>query len=420
MITRRFCWNFLGVAVAMAIIPSIAMSGDWPQILGPNRNGHAEEEKLLDRWPEKGPDEIWKKNLGTGYAGPAVADGVVYLFHRESRSELLEAVELKTGKKIWTRDMRASYQPSINPDDGPRCVPVITKDAVIVYGAAGILRSVDRESGKLRWEVDLAGHFAAPDGYFGAGSTPIAFDKSVLVNVGGRNGAGIVAVSLEDGQFQWKSTNDAASYSSPVMATIADRPYAVFVTRLQTAIVDPFTGNPIYGFPFGARGPTVNAATPIVSGDKLFVTASYGVGAKLVQLDKNQFKPIWENDDSLSSQYNTPVLVGDYLYGIHGREDLGTPELRCVEFATGKVMWSETLPGTAHLIHADGKMIAVTNEGTAILFLPGEKKFSEISRFRASNDIVRALPALSGGYLLVRETGTRGGPIRCFQIGKTP
>ena len=83
-------------------------------------------------------------------------------------------------------------------------------------------------------------------------------------------------------------------------------------------------------------------------------------------------------------------------------------------------MWSETLPGTAHLIHADGKMIAVTNEGTAILFLPDEKKFSEISRFRASNDIVRALPALSGGYLLVRETGTRGGPIRCFQIGKTP
>lgn len=420
MIIRRFCMKTVGLVLGLVAFASSSQAGDWPQILGPHRNGHAENEKLLDQWPRQGPEEVWKKDLGSGYAGPAVSDGVVYLFHRESSSELLEAVELKTGKKIWSRDMRASYQPSINPDDGPRCVPVVTKDAVIVYGAAGILRSVDRQTGKLRWEVDLAGNFGAPDGYFGAGSTPIVFEKSVLVNVGGRNGAGIVAVNLEDGQFQWKSVDDAASYSSPVMATIADRPYAVFVTRMQTTVIDPFTGNVLYGFPFGARGPTVNAATPVVSKSKLFVTSSYGVGAKLVELEKTQFKPIWENDDTLSSQYNTPVLVGDYLYGIHGREDLGSPELRCIEFATGKVMWSEQLPGTAHLIYADKKLIAVTNEGTAILFLPDEKKFAEVSRFRASNDTVRALPALSGGYLLVRETGTRGGPIRCFQIGKSP
>jgi len=420
MITRRFCLKSIGLALGLLLVTSSACAGDWPQILGPHRNGHAENEKLLDQWPQRGPKEVWKKDLGTGYAGPAVADGVVYLFHRESSSELLEAVELKTGKKIWTCDMPASYQASINPDDGPRCVPVVTKDAVIVYGAAGILRSVERQTGKIRWEVDLARNFSAPDGYFGAGSTPIVFDKSVLVNVGGRNGAGIVAVNLEDGQFQWKAVDDAASYSSPVMTTIADRPYAVFVTRLQTVVIDPFTGNVLYGFPFGARGPTVNAATPVVTGNKLFVTASYRVGAKLVELDKTQFKPIWENDDTLSSQYNTPVRVGDYLYGIHGREDLGSPELRCIELATGRVMWSELLPGTAHLIYADKKLIALTHEGTAILFLPDEKKFAEVSRFRASNDIARALPALSGGYLLVRETGTRGGPIRCFQIGKSP
>ncbi|MEW4451855.1 PQQ-binding-like beta-propeller repeat protein [Bremerella sp. JC817] len=418
MKTPRFCWKLLSTILCLLPLADVARAGDWPQILGPDRNGHAQDESLLDEWPDRGPQEVWKRNLGTGYAGPAISDGVVYLFHREAASELLEAVELKTGKKIWARDMRASYQPSINPDDGPRCVPVVTEDSVIVFGAAGILRSVDRQSGKLKWEVDLAGQFGAPDGYFGFGSTPIVYDKTVMVNVGGRNGAGIVAVRLADGQFQWRATDDAASYSSPVMASIAGRPYAVFVTRMQTVVVDPFTGSVLYGFPFGARGPTVNAATPIVSGDKLFVTSSYGVGAKLVELDKNQFKPIWENDDTLSSQYNTPVLVDGYLYGIHGREDLGRPELRCVELATGKVMWQESNLGTAHLLYADGKLIAVTNEGTAILFRPEPKKFSEISRFRASNDIVRALPALSGGYLLVRETGTRGGPVRCFQIGK--
>lgn len=417
MIHGRLPRKFFGTLVIVAALAAISEAGDWPQILGPNRNGHAEEEKLMDKWPDDGPELLWRRDLGSGYAGPAVKDGVVYLFHRQGSSELLDAVDLKTGERQWTCDMPASYRASVNPDDGPRCVPVVTDESVIVFGAAGQLRCINRETGKIRWKVDLAREFGAQEGYFGFGSTPIVYDKLVLTNVGGRQNAAIVAVTLDQGNFQWKAGSDAASYSSPVMATVAERPYAVFVTRLQTILADPFTGDLLYGFPFGQRGPTVNAATPIVSGNKLFVTASYGVGARLVELEKTQFKPIWENDTSLSSQYNTPVLVGDYLYGIHGREDLGRAELRCVEFATGKVMWSEVGPGTSHLIHADGKLIAVTHDGTAILFKPDPKKFQEISRFQAGRDVVRALPAVSGGMLLVRETGQNGGPVRCYQIG---
>ena len=420
MNASQFRWKIVGTLVLLASLVSVAQAGDWPQILGPNRNGHAENESLLDKWPANGPQKVWQKELGSGFAGPAVADGVVYLFYREGPSEVLEAVDLKTGKKNWSCDMPATYRASINPDDGPRCVPVVTDDAVIVYGAAGVLSSIDRQKGKLRWSVDLAGKFGAPEGYFGAGSTPIVFEKSILVNVGGRGGAGIVSVSLDKGEFQWKSVDDAASYSSPVMTTIADRPYAVFITRLQTVVIDPFNGNVLYGFPFGARGPTVNAASPVISGDKLFVTACYGVGAQLVELEKKQFKPIWANDTSLSCHYTTPVVVGDYIYGIHGRDDIGTRELRCVELATGKVMWSERASGTAHLIYADGKLIAVDNEGTVVMFRPDPAKFDEISQFRASKDIVRAPPALSNGYLLIRETGALGGPVRCFQIGKNP
>lgn len=417
MIHRRFSWKPLAALLVTFTWVHTTQAGDWPQILGPNRNGHAENEKLMDKWPEDGPKQVWRRDLGSGYAGPAVEDGVVYLFHRQSSSELLDAVDLKTGERKWTCDMAASYRASVNPDDGPRCTPVVTDDSVIVFGAAGQLRSINKETGKLRWEVDLARQFGAQDGYFGFGSTPIVYDKLVLTNVGGRDNAAVVAVTLKDGEFAWRAGNDAASYASPTMAKIADRPYAVFVTRFQTILLDPFTGRILYGFPFGQRGPTVNAATPLVSGNKLFVTASYGVGAKLVELEKTQFKPIWENDDTLSSQYNTPVIVGDYLYGIHGREDLGRAELRCVELATGKVMWSEVGPGTSHLIYADGKLIAVTHDGVAILFKPDPKKFEEISRFQAGKDIVRALPALSGGMLLVRETGQRGGPVRCYQVG---
>ena len=96
------------------------------------------------------------------------------------------------------------------------------------------------------------------------------------------------------------------------------------------------------------------------------------------------------------------------------------PELRCIEFATGKVKWAEPGLGTAHLISADGKLIAVTNDGTAILFRPDSEKFTAISRFAAAPDVVRALPALADGRLLIRQTGPAGGPVRCFQIAPSP
>lgn len=412
---RRALFAGLITTGLLQVAPSL-YGGDWPQILGPQRNGQTQDETLAAQWPADGPPELWQLELGTGYAGPAVVDGTVYLFHRQDDAERLMAASLAEGKVLWTCDMRATYRPSINPDDGPRCVPIITPDAVVVYGAAGQLRGIDRVTGKLRWEVDLADKFAAPEGYFGVGSTPLVVDSKVLVNVGGRNGAGIVAVHLKDGTIAWQATDTGASYASPTLATIGGKQYAVFVTRYAVVVLDPADGKVLYEFPYGQRGPTVNAATPLVFDEQLFLTASYGVGAKLIRLGAETFTPVWENDTSLSSQYNTPVKVGDYLYGIHGREDLGVPELRCIEAATGKVKWAEPGLGTAHLISADGKLIAVTNDGTAILFRPDPEKFTEISRFSAAQDAVRALPALADGRLLIRQTGPAGGPVRCFQI----
>lgn len=411
---------WLRIALFFVTIPLIAVSsqaGEWPQILGPTRNGVATNEKLADKWPAAGPPLVWKKSVGAGYAGPVIARGQVILFHRIAKLELVEALDLQTGEKKWSTSFDATYQSSIVRDNGPRCTPLIVDDSIILLGAAGDLYCIDFETGKRRWNVELAADYGAQDGYFGFGSTPIVMDGYVLVNVGGRNGAGIVAFDLKTGREKWKATEFGASYAAPAAAQIGDKTWAIFVTRLDVCSIDPATGRVGFQFPFGMRGPTVNGATPIMWDDKLFITSSYGVGAKLVKMSANNATVVWANDSSLSSQYNTPIHHQGAIYGINGREDVGTAALTCIDAQTGKVHWSRADFGTAHLLLADDKLIAVSNDGNVYLLKPSTKQYEQLAEFAGFSDVPRAIPAISDGLLVARDTSDAGrGMLKCFRV----
>ncbi|TWT30612.1 outer membrane protein assembly factor BamB family protein [Blastopirellula retiformator] len=405
--------------LTIPLIAAVSQAGEWPQILGPTRNGVAEGEKLDDTWPADGPPLVWKKSVGAGYAGPVLSEGQVILFHRVGNLEVVESLDLQTGDKKWSTSFDATYQGSIVRDNGPRCTPLIVGDAVVLLGAGGNLYCVDFATGKRLWDVDLVENYGAQEGYFGFGSTPIAIDGALLVNVGGRNGAGIVAFDLQSGREKWRATNFAASYAAPSSVKIGDKTWAIFVTRLDACLIDPQTGAIGFQFPFGMRGPTVNGATPITWGDHLFVTSSYGVGAKLVKFTDRNAQVLWASDSSLSSQYNTPIYLDGALYGINGREDVGAASLTCVDAMTGKVHWTQQDFGTAHLILADGKLIAIANDGVVYLLKPDTKQFRQLARFDGFRDVPRAVPALSGGLLVARDTADAGrGQLKCFRVGK--
>ncbi len=382
-------------ALALILFARVAVGGDWPQILGPHRNGQAAGEKLLDAWPKAGPPVLWTHPVGSGFAGPVAAGGRVIVFHREGDKERVEALAADSGKPLWKTDYDATYRGSINPDEGPRCVPVIHGDAVYVYGAAGDVHCLELATGKKRWSRAANEEYGAPDGYFGAGSTPIVAGDALLVNVGGRDGAGIVAFALKDGKTLWKSGDELASYSSPVLAEIDGQQRVVFVTRYNAVVVNPVDGKIAATFPFGQRGPTVNAASPLVFDGKLLLTSSYGIGAYLMQLKPDALKKIWASDDVLSSQYNTPVYLDGYLYGIHGREDIGQAALRCVNVKTGRVAWSEEKFGVANIIAADGKLLIVGIDGRLVLASARPDKYVELARAQVFNGTTRALPARS-------------------------
>lgn len=392
-------------------------AGDWPQILGPQRDGVAQQERLAERWAANEPATLWQRKIGRGYAGAAIAGDRVIVFYRDGAEEIVEGLELSSGKSLWKTPLKARFAGLIFPEeDGPLCVPLIHGEQVIAYGAGGDLHALRLADGQAQWSRALYEEFRTRDGaidfgYFGAGSSPIVVGDRVLVNVGGRK-AGIVALALGDGHTLWKATDEDASYSSPVETKLDGRSCVVFVARLNCLGVDPADGTVRFRFPFGQRGPTVNAASPVVVGERLFVSSSYGIGAVLTRMSAEGAQQIWANDDSLSNHYITSLHVGGNLYGVHGRSDIGAPSLRCVELATGKIVWTEANFGAASLLLADAKILALKVSGELLMFAPSPQGYHRLAGAKVLAEPVRALPALSNGQLVVRDATT----LKCLRL----
>ncbi|RMG35649.1 MAG: hypothetical protein D6725_12065 [Planctomycetota bacterium] len=411
----RVAWTVLLAGVT--VMGGSAAGGEWPQILGPHRNGvAASDERLEESWPAGGPPVIWQRSVGRGLAGVAVAGGTCVLFHRVGDEEIVEAMDAASGRVRWRRGFPTSYTSVFVDDDGPRCTPVISGQRVIVYGAQGGLRCLNLRDGEVLWEVETHRVFDAPEGYFGAGSTPLVWNGRVIVNVGGaRKGAGVVAFDLKTGRTLWTAVEDAASYSSPVVATLGGQPRVVCVTRLNCVGLDPRNGTVAFSFPFGRRGPTVNAATPLVLGDRLFVSAHYGVGAVWAKLSADDVRILWRSDEIMSNHYMTCIEYQGKLFGIHGQERLTPGELRCIDPRQQRVLWSVPDFGYGAAIRARDRAVFLKTDGELVLWAPDMRRFRPLTRVTLFDSTTRALPALAGGRLYARDRRT----LKCVRVGRS-
>lgn len=396
----------------LVLLPLALVAADWPQFHGPNRDNHSGETGLNWTWPAGGPPVAWERPVGQGWAGPVVAAGKLVLFHRAGDEEKVEALDPATGKGVWSFGYRAKYRDDFGFDEGPRATPAVAGDTVVTLGANGDLHAIDFATGKTRWHRALLAEYRAEKGFFGVACSPLVTDGKVLVNVGAR-GAGVVAFDLATGKEAWKATDDAAGYSSPVVAQVDGKTTAVVLTRDGLVGLDPATGAVRFAHPYKPRiRESVNAATPLVKDGDIFLTVSYGLGAALLRPKGGAVEEVWANDKSLSSQYNTPVRVGDYLYGAHGRADAAPAELRCVEWKTGAVKWGQPRFGPAALIAVDGGLLALTERGELVRFDASPAAYTERGRAAVLGAPTRAAPALSDGRLFARD----GAKLVCVNL----
>jgi outer membrane protein assembly factor BamB len=391
------------VTLASLFLASPLWAGDWPQILGPGRNGVATDEPAIKPWGQKGPAVAWEYAVGRGNAGPVVAGGRVVVFHRIKDEEVVDCLSADAGKLLW----RAKYPTSFTPDvgtggDGPLATPLIADGAVFVLGAAGRLVALELADGKERWQRDLAADYRAGAGYFGFACSPILEAGRLVVNVGGP-GAGVVAFDPKTGKEAWKATDDGASYSSPVAATVAKTRHLFFFTRDGLLSLDPESGKERFRKRWRARiDASVNAATPLVVGNEVFISASYQTGALLVKVGDAGCEEVWKQDEVLSNHFNTSVECDGFLYGVDGRQER-SPRLRCVEWKTGKVRWTEKNFGCATLTRIGKQLLALTEGGELVLFDASPTAYTERARATVLGATCRAAFALAGGRVYARD-----------------
>jgi outer membrane protein assembly factor BamB len=399
--------------VLFIALPFLA-GADWPQHLGPTRDGHSPETGLLRAWPKDGPTRLWSRDVGSGWAGVAVAGDRLILFHRTDDDEAVECLDPATGKPSWTAKYHTRYVDDFSFDNGPRATPLVTDGRVFTLGADGDLRAWDLATGKGLWDRNVNKDYRVPKGFFGSASSPLLVGGKLLLNVGAK-GAGVVALDPATGKESWKAADDPVSYSSPVAAKIGGEELAVFFTRSGLLALAPPTGEVRYAHPFRPRAQaSVGAASPVVAGDRVFLSTAYGTGAVLLDLKKGKADEVWRGNDVLSCHYNTPLLIKGYLYGIDGRQEGGQAALRCVEWDTGKVRWTQAAFGCAGLITADGLVIACPESGDVVLIEPSPDGYKELARAPILERPVRALAALAGGRLFVRD----GKRLVALQVGK--
>lgn len=374
-------------------------AADWPQWLGPQRDGTTSESVA---WTNGEPRRLWKVPAGHGFSGPAIAGGRAYLFHRREKLEVLTVVEVVNGRIVWETSQPTAYEDDFGFDDGPRATPAIADGRVVTLGANGLLSARDAGDGRMLWKFDVRGQASADKGFFGFACSPLVIGGSVFLNLGGPAGAGVAALDAATGKVRWQRTDHEAGYASPVPAEMVGTGAVLFFTREGLVAAAPTDGHELFSFPWRARmSASVNAASPLVRGSEVFLTASYGTGAVLLDCSGQRPKPVWSDDETLSAHYATPVRVGDYLFGFHGRQEQG-PSLRCVEWRTGKVRWSEDRFGAGTLIAAGERLLILRETGELVIAPADPQGFRPVTRAQIIGQN-RAAFALADGMFCARD-----------------
>ncbi|MBL8892525.1 MAG: PQQ-binding-like beta-propeller repeat protein [Planctomycetaceae bacterium] len=428
---------------------------DWPDFLGPQRNGISAQPVRQRDWANL--KLRWHRLLGEGYTvGSCVGERFVQT-DRLGDQERTFCWNTLTGEVLWEQSRPTDYADMYGYDGGPRCSPVLTPETVLTYGVDGVLIARSLDDGQVQWQRDLNRDYNVIQNFFGVGSAPVLYRDRLWVMVGGSpeadrnvapgaldrvrpNGTALVALSLKTGETLHELGDDLASYSSPLIVALptdiaagspesprAGKSVGLAFCRGGLLAFDPDTGTQHFHFPFrSSLLESVNAATPVVVGNQVLLSETYSVGSVLLELNPQKLaqpQVVWQDEpndrqQSLQAHWNTPVVHEGYIYASSGR-NTGNAELRCVEWKTGRVQWSQPGLTRCSLTKAAGDDLVVLSErGELFLLKANPERYERITTHRFA-EVGRQLrypawasPVLAQGSLFCRDK--QG--VYCFEV----
>lgn len=389
----------VSISVFLAGQAAAQTGGDWPQWRGANRDGISKETGLLKQWPADGPPLAWKATgAGGGYSSFAVANNRLYTMGLRGTKEFVVAFDVATGKEVWATAHGGAFRN--DRGDGPRGTPTVDGDRIYALGGNGDLSALDTKTGKVVWTMNVLEKFGGTNITWGISESPLVVGDKVLVNPGGP-GASIVALNKKDGSVVWKSQSDRAGYSSAVPVQIGNTTQVIFFTHKRAVGLDLKDGKLLWEYGKAANN-VANAATPIVRGNRVFISSDYGTGAGLVEIKADGVAQEIYFTKDMRNHHSSSVLIGDYLYGFSGGI------LTAMKFDTGEVAWKDRSVGKGSIVFADGHIYAISENGVVGLVEATPTAYKEKGRFHIQQDSLPTWthPVVAGGKLYIRDQDT--------------
>ena len=408
---------------------------DWPQWRGTNRDGVWHESGIIDAFPKSSLDIVWRAKIASGYCGPTVADGRVFVSDRVVKPNQVERVhcfEAKMGKPLWTYTYDCTYS-GVQYDAGPRASITIDSGRAFSLGSMGHFFAFEAESGNVLWQHDLNVKYKIRMPVWGISGAPLVERNLVIVQIGGEGDACIVAFDVKTGKEAWRSLRDGPSYVAPIAIDQAGKRVVVVYTADNVVGLDPTNGRVLWRYPFPAKQMPIGIATPVFHRDMLFLSNFFD-GSLLLKLrqDTLAVEKIWQRagpsekqTDALHSIISTPYLRGDHIYGI---DSYG--ELRCLELMTGDRVWEslDVVPkarwATAHFIENGDRVWIFNERGELIISELSPVGFKEISRaklieptldqLRRRGGVCWSHPAFANRHVFARN----GKELVCARLAK--
>ena len=384
------------------ISPFFGNSQDWPDWRGINRDGVWTETGIVEKFDSKSLGAKWSVPVGSGYSGPTVSNGRVYLadlIKEPLQTEGVLCFDEKTGKKIWEFRYPCEYV-GVGYPAGPRASVVINNGKAYSLGTMGNLYCFDAANGAVIWQKDLNIEYEIRMPTWGISATPLVTGNKIILQISGSKNACVIALDKNTGKEIWRNLEDIAAYSAPVIIEKNGKKVVVVWTEDSLAGLNPETGEIYWRFPW-KTGSGMSIATPVLYNDHIFVSAFYS-GSLLVKLGDNYTSAtkVWQRSgeserktDALHCVMNTPVIIDDFIYGV---DSYG--ELRCLEFATGDRVWEDLSAvkkdrwANIHFVQNGNKTWMFNEQGELIISELSPSGFKEISRAKIIEPTKEQLP----------------------------
>jgi len=399
MTTRNFSAGMVLTTIVLLGSSTVMIGADWPSFRGPTHDGKSTE---AIRWPAAGLKTLWKINVGIGHSAVSVVGDRAYTMGNANETDTVFAIDIATGKIVWTHSYPCNEKVGIKDYDGPFATPTVANGVVYTLSRKGDVFALNAATGKVMWARNIVKEDDVhPPGFGGLAGSPLILGDTLILN----GSSGGMALDAKTGKTLWKSGRGAGGHATPVPLQIRGKTHLAIHSPRALTIVDAADGKEIWTTerrqPIG-----VNAPDPVVDGTKVFVTAGRAFGGALFDVT-GATTPLWEQV-GLSSHWHTSVLLNGFLYGPDGNNSEGAgrspTSLRCLDWKTGEIKWTESKLGFNGLIAVGGKLLVLTEVGDLVLVEASPNGYKELGSAHVIEGRAFTAPTFANGRAYLRNT----------------